>query len=99
MSSRRIRIRTKVPTGNYSQWNVQVSVRTARFCLVLGRAGAELARLIAEEESETDNSFIFISLEYISLRLCHLPQGHMRTARTLEIFFDFLILVADFCIE
>ncbi len=81
--------------GNSSSGPVQVSVRAARFGLVLGRAGAELVRLITEDESKTDEPLIFISLEHIVLRLRHLPQSHTRTACTLEIFFDFLILVAD----
>ena len=95
MPGRNGRLLTNIKTGTSSQRNMQVSVRAARFGLVLGRSGAELVCLIAEEGSETDESPIFISLKHIVLRLRHLPQGHTRTAGKLEVFFDFLTLVAD----
>ena len=79
-----------------SSWGpIRVAVRAARFGLVLCRDGVELLRLISEDESETDELPIFISLEHIVLRSCILPHGQTHTAGTLEIFFDCLILVAD----
>ncbi len=75
--------------------NVPVSARAAGIRLIFGRGGTGLARLISEEEADDASSITWLSLEYIVLKLSSLPQGYTRTAGTLEVFFDFLILVGD----
>ncbi len=63
--------------------------------MIFSRGGTELARIIPEEEADGASSITWLSLEYIELQLSRLPQGCTRTAGTLEVFFDFLILIGD----
>ncbi len=73
--------------------NVPISARAARIGLILGQGGSELARQTSEEEADGAFSIRSLPLEYIVLQLSSLPQGCIRTAGTLEVFFHFLILV------
>ncbi len=78
-----------------SSRNVPIYAKAARVGLILGRVGTELARVISEEEFDGASSTNWLSLEYIVLQLSRLPQGYIRTAGTLDVFFDFQILVGD----
>ncbi len=82
------------PSGSASA-NVPVSARAARIGLIFGRGGTDIARLISEKETDSASSITWPSLEYIVLQLSSLPRGCTCTAGTLEVFFDFLILVGD----
>ncbi len=70
-----------------------------RVGLDLGRVSTDLARVISEEEVDGASSMTWLSLEYIVFQLSRLPQGSIRTAGTLEVFFDFLIIVGDTCMS
>ncbi len=74
---------------------VPISTQAARVGLVLGRIGTELVRVKSEEEADGASSMTWLSLEYIVLQVSRLPRGSIRTAGTLEVFFDFLVLVRD----
>ncbi len=71
------------------------AVRAARFGLAFGHVDTALALVIAEEEVEGASSITCLSLEHIVLQLSSLPQGCTRAAGTLEVFFDFVILLGD----
>ena len=95
MPSRRQGNSANPRTSGSASANVPVSPRAARIGLIFGRCGTEFARLISEEEADSASFITWPSLEYIVLRFSSLPQGCTRTAGTLEVFFDFLILVGD----
>ena len=78
-----------------SSGHVPISAQAARVSLVLGRVGSELVRVISEEEADGASSMTWLSLEYIVLRFSRLPRESIRTAGTLEVFFDSLVLVRD----
>ncbi len=78
-----------------SSRHIPISAQAAHVGLVLGRGGTELVRVISEEEPDGASLMTWLSLEYIELHLSRLPRGSIRTAGTLEVFFDFLILVED----
>ncbi len=75
--------------------NDPVSARAARIGLIFGHGGTEIAPLISEEEADGASSITWLSLEYILFQILSLPHGCTRTVGTLEVFFDFLILVGD----
>ena len=72
-----------------------ISAQAACVGFVLGRVGTELVRVISEEEADGAYSMTWLSLEYTVLQLSRLPRYSIRTAGTIEVFFDFLILVGD----
>ncbi len=53
--------------------------------------------LNTKEKSDGTFSITVLSLEYIVLQLSSVPQGCIHTLGTLEVFFDFFILVEDVC--
>ncbi len=63
--------------------------------MIFGRGGTDLARLISEEDADGASYITWLSLEYIVLKLSSLPRGCTRTAGTLKVFFDSLILAGD----
>ena len=87
----------RIPTDPFSAGSaptyVPVSVRAARVAVAIGLPGSELVNLISEEETDGAHSITWLSLEYIVLQISRLPPGYVRVAGTLEVFFDFLILV------
>ncbi len=75
--------------------NVLVSHPAARIDLIFSHGGADITRLISEEEEDGDSSIIYILLEYIVPQSSSLLQVSSCTAGALELFLHFLILVGN----